>query len=141
MDNTRFYRITLTVAGFLFLFLSILHCFQHLYFPLVPDSHGYTQDSVYLFNWSVALLLLFMSLVVLSIAKHRDSSLAQLKLVSAILVFTWSGRLLFEIIYPVTFRFLIFEQPTNIIRAGVFVFLSLLISPFFLENRKRNKGV
>lgn len=130
MKQILSFRSSLTVTGLLVLACSILHCFQHLYFADISESNGYTQHSVYLFNWSVALLLLFMAVVTLSVARSKKTSTAQLKQLAVVLIVTWSCRLLFEVVYPVTFRFLIFDQPTTIIKVGIIILLWFLLTPF-----------
>jgi hypothetical protein len=109
-----------------------MHCFQHWVFSFEPGAPTVEKNMLFLFNWSVALLLCFMSLIAFAAAKNGHAAPKHMKTVSVILVVTWMCRLILEVIYPVEFQFLVFHHPTSIIKVGIICVVAVLLFPYVI---------
>ena len=75
INSQKLYRISLMVAGFFILLLSLLHGIQHWIFPVISSFSGMSQEfttCVYLANAGIMLLLLFMALTSLTLASSAS---------------------------------------------------------------------
>jgi len=90
-------------------------------------------DIVNLFNWSITILLFFMAILTILIARARSLTLNHLRAFSALLFGFWVCRLILEFVFPVQIPFVVIPSPSLLLKILMFVALAILVAPELLN--------
>jgi len=141
MDTEKYFRLSLKVYATIILVTSFLHGLLHWFFKTYDEMLGLTKiqwDVLFVFNWSVTLLLLFLSILSFVISTTRTYTLNQLRAISALMIVFWIGRLVMEYIFPVQVPFIIIQSPTLFIKILIAIVITILVLPEMLLQLKIN---
>ncbi len=134
MKIDRLFRVSLRVYASLVLSAALVHSAWYWFMPGYAEMKGLTQiqqSFVSLLNWSITLLLLFFSILAFWVTS-KSFTLPQQKVFSLLMAVFWTGRFLFELIYPVQIPLLMIPNPSSLLKVIIAACVAILVSPWLL---------
>ena len=143
MKEAHPYRLSLRVHGSIVLCAALFHGAWHWFFPTYTALDGLTAiqwNTLFLFNWSIALCLLFLSILSLVVSSIQSLTLRQLRMFSVGIISFWAGRLALECLFPLRIPFVIIPNPSLFIKVLLVAIITVLALPE-LQTQLRRKRV
>ena len=123
--SLRIYSSIITVAG-------IGHIAWYWFFPTYNEMTGLTEvqwSTFYLFNWSISILLLFLSILSYLASWTSTLTLTHLRVYSALTIGFWICRLILEFVFPVRIPFVMIPNPSALFKTLIIIAILILAIP------------
>lgn len=132
MNDAKSVRLGLRLHGLIVFMAAIAHTGWHWFLPTYADLKKMSPiqiDTLYLFNWSIALCLLFLSILSWAASIDQSLTLRQARRLSTGLFCFWVCRLALEFAYPVQIPLLILNSPSFFIKVLISACIAILMAP------------
>lgn len=124
-------RFSLRVYAVIVLAASFAHTAWYWFLPSYVELRELTHvqwNTLFLFNWSISFLLLFLGMLSLAVSLAGSVSLTQLRFFSAWSITFWLCRLLLEFLFPLEIPLVIIPAPSLFIKfLMIFCILTLAL--------------
>ncbi|MFH1074869.1 MAG: hypothetical protein V1752_07260 [Candidatus Firestonebacteria bacterium] len=140
MKIEQSFRLSLKVYASIVLVASLTHGIWHWFLPTYIEMKGLTEiqeNVLFILNWSVAVFLLFLSILSFWASYARTFTLDQLRMFSLCMIGFWMCRFALEFIFPVQIPFVIIPNPSMLFKIFILIGITILIFPVLMLQLKR----
>ena len=125
-------RFSLRVYATIVLVASLAHATWYWFLPTYIELRGLNDvqwNTLFLFNWSITFLLLFLGILSLAVSLVDSVTPTQLRLFSAWSIAFWLCRLLLEFLFPLEVPLVIIPSPSLFIKFLIIFCILILAIP------------
>lgn len=137
-------RFSLRVYAAIVLAASLAHATWYWFLPTYVELHGLTDvqwNSLFLFNWSITFLLLFLGILSLAVSFASSVTLTQLRAFSVWSIAFWLCRLVLEFLFPLEIPLVIIPNPSPYIKFLIMFCILILALPEIQARRAKRQAM